>query len=201
MISNSATVATVLNVPPEKDTCGNINFEDTNTEAAEQFLSPVARLQRKGSRKSNVLFTDTGISTVFRQPLTKVTCPEESCWHHVAVPPEIASTRTLAWVFRDVTFRDVGFQHTIFTPLTHISFRCEVPTPSTLFVRVNKPLVSIICVFMSGLSNAWSPESVANCWALRQKRVAWRYVHTCNNNQTHTYMCARGLAICEGESL
>ena len=35
-----------------------------------------------------------------------------------------------AWVFRDVLFQDVWFQNTISPPLTHISFRCEVPTPS-----------------------------------------------------------------------
>ena len=36
------------------------------------------------------------------------------------------------WVFRDVVFQDVGFQTTSFKPLTHISFRCEVPTPSVV---------------------------------------------------------------------
>ena len=34
------------------------------------------------------------------------------------------------WVLRDVVLQDAGFQTTSFKPLTHISFRCEVPTPS-----------------------------------------------------------------------
>ena len=33
------------------------------------------------------------------------------------------------WVFRGVVFQDVGFEHNSLKPLTHISFRCEVPTP------------------------------------------------------------------------
>ena len=33
-------------------------------------------------------------------------------------------------VFRDVVFQAVGFEHNTDKPLTHISFRCEVPTPS-----------------------------------------------------------------------
>ena len=33
-------------------------------------------------------------------------------------------------VFRDVVFQDVGFENDSFKPLTHISFRCEVPTSS-----------------------------------------------------------------------
>ena len=33
------------------------------------------------------------------------------------------------WVFRDVVFQDMGFEHNSIQPLTHISFRCEVPTP------------------------------------------------------------------------
>ena len=33
------------------------------------------------------------------------------------------------WAFRDVVFQDVVFQDTSLTPLTHIIFRCEVPTP------------------------------------------------------------------------
>ena len=36
------------------------------------------------------------------------------------------------WVFRDVVFQDVGFQTTIFAPLTHISFMCEAPTSSVV---------------------------------------------------------------------
>ena len=33
--------------------------------------------------------------------------------------------------FRDVVFEDVGFEHNILKPLTHISFfRCEVPKTS-----------------------------------------------------------------------
>ena len=36
------------------------------------------------------------------------------------------------WVFRDVVFQDVGFQNTSFLPLTYISCRCEVPTPSVV---------------------------------------------------------------------
>ena len=37
------------------------------------------------------------------------------------------------WVFRDVVFQDVGFEHNnISKPLTHISYRCEVPTPSVV---------------------------------------------------------------------
>ena len=33
-------------------------------------------------------------------------------------------------MFRDVVFQDVGFQDYSLKPLTHISFSCEVPTPS-----------------------------------------------------------------------
>ena len=33
------------------------------------------------------------------------------------------------WVFSDLAFQDVGFQNASFKTLTHISFRCEVPTP------------------------------------------------------------------------
>ena len=36
----------------------------------------------------------------------------------------------MVWLFRDVVFQDVGFENNSFKPLTHISFRCEVPTPS-----------------------------------------------------------------------
>ena len=35
-------------------------------------------------------------------------------------------------VFRGVVFQDVGFEHNGFKPLTHMSFRCEVPTPSVV---------------------------------------------------------------------
>ena len=38
----------------------------------------------------------------------------------------------LSWVLRDVVFQDVGFQTTSLKPLTHISFRWEVPTPSVV---------------------------------------------------------------------
>ena len=55
----------------------------------------------------------------------------------------MAYTHSLAVtrVFRDVVFQDdVGFEHNSLKPLTHISFRCEVPTPSVL--RVNQLLLS-----------------------------------------------------------
>ena len=50
------------------------------------------------------------------------------------------SLRTNIWVFRDVVFQDVGFQTNKLKPLTQISFRWEVPTPSVL--RVNQLLCS-----------------------------------------------------------
>ena len=34
--------------------------------------------------------------------------------------------------FREVVFQGVGFEHTSFKPVAHISFRCEVPTPSVV---------------------------------------------------------------------
>ena len=34
------------------------------------------------------------------------------------------------WVFRDVVFQDVRLDMIVLKPLTHIRFRCEVPTPS-----------------------------------------------------------------------
>ena len=34
------------------------------------------------------------------------------------------------WVFRDVVFQDVVRQTASFKPVPHISFRCEIPTPS-----------------------------------------------------------------------
>ena len=37
-----------------------------------------------------------------------------------------------ALVFRDVVVQDVGSQNASFTPLTQISFRCEVTTPSAV---------------------------------------------------------------------
>ena len=40
--------------------------------------------------------------------------------------------RHKSWVLRDVVFQDVGFENNSFKPLTHISFRCEVPTPSVV---------------------------------------------------------------------
>ena len=43
-----------------------------------------------------------------------------------------AGRREIFWVFRDVVFQDVGFENYSFKPLTHISFRCEVPTPSVV---------------------------------------------------------------------
>ena len=36
------------------------------------------------------------------------------------------------WVLRDLVFRDVEFGDDRFRPLTHIRFRCEVPTPSVV---------------------------------------------------------------------
>ena len=36
------------------------------------------------------------------------------------------------WVLRDVVFQDVGFQTISLKSLSHISFRCEVPTPSVV---------------------------------------------------------------------
>ena len=37
-----------------------------------------------------------------------------------------------SWVFRDMVLQDVGFESNSFRPLTHLSFRCEVPTPSVV---------------------------------------------------------------------
>ena len=41
-------------------------------------------------------------------------------------------TSSVSWVLRDVVFQDVGFETNSCIPLTvtHLSFRCEVPTPS-----------------------------------------------------------------------
>ena len=36
------------------------------------------------------------------------------------------------WVFGDVVFQDVGFEHNSLKPLIHSSFRCDVPTPSVV---------------------------------------------------------------------
>ena len=45
----------------------------------------------------------------------------------------VFAPRRAPWVFRDVVFQDVGSEHNMFIkPLAHISFRCEVPTPSVL---------------------------------------------------------------------
>ena len=44
-------------------------------------------------------------------------------------PADLAAGGFL-WVFRDVVFRDVGFDNNSLKPLTHISFGCEVPTTS-----------------------------------------------------------------------
>ena len=45
--------------------------------------------------------------------------------------------RRAIWVFTDVVFQDVGFQTISLKPLTHISIRCEVPTPSVFGGSIN----------------------------------------------------------------
>ena len=50
-------------------------------------------------------------------------------------PPGRCSLGTASnvdWVFRDVVFQGVGFRTSSLNPLTHISFRCEFPTPSVV---------------------------------------------------------------------
>ena len=52
-------------------------------------------------------------------------------WNMVSVA--LTHTRRhLVGVFRDVVFQDVGFERNTVNPLTHISYRCEVPTPSVV---------------------------------------------------------------------
>ena len=51
---------------------------------------------------------------------------------------EDALAETLARVCRDVVLQDVVLRNTSLEPLTHISFRCEVPTPSVFEGRSTK---------------------------------------------------------------
>ena len=69
------------------------------------------------------------------------------------------------WALRDVVFQDVGFEHNSCKPITHISFRYEVPTPSvfegqsTIIFKPHilkhqipeLPITSSVCVLSSGL--------------------------------------------------
>ena len=69
--------------------------------------------------------TDNTIMIGIRRPVPSV---RGGLPHLQEVRPE----RRGHWVFSDVVFQDAGFQTTRFKPLTHISFRCEVPTPSVV---------------------------------------------------------------------
>ena len=46
--------------------------------------------------------------------------------------------RIICWAFREVALQDVGFDNNQYglQPLTHVSFRCEVPTPSVFERRL-----------------------------------------------------------------
>ena len=56
---------------------------------------------------------------------------------HAHAPTDRANkVEATTWVFGDVAFRMWGFEILFLKPLAHISFGCEVPTPSVL--NVNK---------------------------------------------------------------
>ena len=55
-----------------------------------------------------------------------------------AVGPGLPNHDDVYRVLRDVVFQGVGFESDGFNHLAHISFRCEVPTPSVVEGQINK---------------------------------------------------------------
>ena len=136
--------------PPER-TRTNISFQNTKSVAGEQnpLQDCSAKADTKGvlcSQTPVAQYQTTCVHTHIRVTcsLTYVACASfqsriqayiSRCSSAQTHRYTAFSVHTIHWVFRDVVLEDVGCQNASLNPLTHVSFRWEVPTPSVVMVN------------------------------------------------------------------